>query len=176
MDFSPEFGISAVVEVSLVFVQVVSGVFSFVLDFRQSVGAFEDEGVAAGAGTVGYHQDSIAGLSDIQNCCEPDGRGAGIGIAEGRHQPSRFDFFFGETEHFSHSQGKFAVGLMEYDKVEIFRFSPCFFHDSVGGAQHMLEISRFAGESAAVLRIKLMFPPPEIGGVSHEGIGFLDFR
>ncbi len=77
------------------------------------------------------------------------------------------DLFLREAQFKGNSLGEFAVRLMEHGIFEILGLHTDLFHHGNGRAFGMRKISRLACKTSGMLRIKLMFAPPEIGRVGH---------
>ena len=86
------------------------------------------------------------------------------------------DLLRGETEQRGRPLRELGVGLVEDGPLVVLGGRPAGFHHGFPGLGDVLEISRFAGEALAVLRVFLVFAPPEIGRVGDVGIGGVDDR
>ena len=139
-----------------------------VLALTHPLGDAEAERVAAGTAAEGHRQDALARLGLIQDGREPEHRGAGVGVADVVAEEAAGHLLRPEAELGRGPGWKLPVGLVQYHvRVIVGRRAERLEHVA-GRLGHVPEVGRFAGEAAAMLRIALVLPAPEVGRVGDE--------
>ena len=71
------------------------------------------EGIRAGAGTKGDHQDAVAGFGHVQGGGQADQGRAGVGVADHRREQPGLDLLIGEAQQAGRPLRELGVGLVE---------------------------------------------------------------
>src|SRR5213083_2432649 len=123
------------------------------------------EPVRAGAAPIPDGEDAVAGFRLVQDGAQPDHDRAAVRVPDLPYAQARVDLRVLEAELLRRADGELAVRLVEHRVVVILRGRAGPLEQELRAGDHVLEVRGFAGEAAAVARVALALPPPEVRGV-----------
>src|SRR5256712_11632628 len=145
-------------------------------DLRDFVRDGEIECVGPCAAAVPHREDAVARLRLVQNRAEPYHDRAAVRVPDVSHAQPRVDLRVLEPELLRHANGELAVRLAEHRVVVVFRGRAGPPDENLSAVDDVLEVRGFPREAAAVARIPLALPAPEVRAVRRLGTRLPDFR
>src|SRR3972149_6048838 len=169
VNFFHQAQVDAVVVDFLLALQIVPHAGYAIAQAREARGDEQGYGVAASAGAVGSEEDVVAGLGAVEHGCQPQQRGAGVGIADVGDQKAGLDLLLTEAEFLGQATDEFGIGLVEDRPTVVFGLTAEFGQQRPRRAQRVVEVGGLASEAVAVLGVVAVGVAEEVGRVSNEG-------
>src|SRR6266508_1363037 len=134
------------------------------------------EAVGAGAAPISDGEDAVARFRLVQDGAEADHDRAAVRVPDLPHAQARVDLRVLEPQLLRRADRELPVRLVEHGVVVVLRGRARPLEEDLRAGDHVLEVRRLAGESAAMTRVPLALSPPEVRGVGRVRHRVVDVR